>query len=219
MHASIPPLVDHLVWIVPDLEAACARLGAALGMEPVLGGRHPAHGTRNALLRLGPVSYLEILSVDPQADPAVRSPRGEMVAETASPTLHEILLHVADFDAMIDEAQSDHRFEVTGVFPGRRVNPDGSAVEWNRAELSAGDGQKLPDVIHWLSEHPAGRLPSLCRLEGVTLTVESPGAIRQGLVALGDHTGLALAAGQPTLHATNRTDAGTFELTGRGRAR
>ena len=193
----IPPLVDHLVLIVPDLDATCARLAGGHGIQPVVGGRHPADGTRNRLVRLGPATYLEILAIDPAADPGVRSPRGELVAATPCDRLHEVLLHVADFDAMVDQVTANDPFEVTGVFRGGRERLDGSRVEWRRAEMRAAAGAPLPDVIDWITPHPATSLPVQASLEELTLTVPDPPEARAALDAIGDPSGLVLARRGP----------------------
>ena len=64
---------DHLVITAPSLAAGIAYVRDTLGVTPEPGGRHPHMGTHNALLKLGPDSYLEVLAVDPEAAaPAVR---------------------------------------------------------------------------------------------------------------------------------------------------
>jgi hypothetical protein len=210
----IPPLVDHLVLIVPDLDATCARLSDHHGVEAVVGGRHPAHGTRNRLMRLGPAAYLELLAIDPDADPVARSARGDLVAATSSERLHEVLLHVADFDAMVDRVTGDDPFAVTGVFPGERERPDGSRIGWRRAELRTSGGAQLPDVIDWSQPHPATGLPDRASLVELTLTVADPRAARAALDAIGDPSGLVLARGARGLRAQIATPGGTLLLEG-----
>ena len=60
--------LDHLVIAAEALEEGCAWVAERLGVVPVAGGRHPALGTHNCLLSLGPDAYLEIIAIDPDGD-------------------------------------------------------------------------------------------------------------------------------------------------------
>ena len=52
--------IDHLVIVVPELEAAVASY-RGLGFTVVPGGRHPI-GTHNALIAFADGSYLELIA-------------------------------------------------------------------------------------------------------------------------------------------------------------
>src|SRR5262249_52863075 len=75
--------IDHVVYGVQDLEAAAARFRERYGLLSVPGGVHPAWGTGNRIVPLGP-SYIELLGVMDQ-DTASQSFLGrDLQARTAN---------------------------------------------------------------------------------------------------------------------------------------
>lgn len=68
-HLPVSDHLDHLVYAVADLLAGMDEIEQLLGVRPVAGDRHPQYGTHNALLSLGPKTYLEIVAADPDRTP------------------------------------------------------------------------------------------------------------------------------------------------------
>lgn len=56
--------IDHLVYCVPDLEAAIQHFLKVYDISFTYGGQHLTQGTHNAILNIGNGAYLELLAID-----------------------------------------------------------------------------------------------------------------------------------------------------------
>ena len=156
-------LIDHLVYAVPSRPEAIADVAERFGVQPRAGGKHVGLGTHNALLALGPRTYLEIIAPDPdQPEPPARRPFG--LARVTHGRLAGWALACDDIDAAVAGARS-HGYDPGDVTDGRRVGPTGTALRW-RMTRSQTAGGLVPFLISWgNTEHPARSAPRGLTLE------------------------------------------------------
>jgi Glyoxalase-like domain len=184
-------LVDHLIYAVPELTAAVADLEQRLGVRAELGGRHIGLGTHNALLALGPRTYLEIIAPDPgQPEPAER-PFG--ISDLDGSRMVGWALACDDIDRAVTEARS-HGYDPGEVADGHRTGPTGTVLRWR-----ATDGPEVADLIPFLicwggADHPARTAPSGLSLTSVQIKHPDPGSIGPALTALGADVEITWAA-------------------------
>jgi hypothetical protein len=176
-------LVDHLIYAVPDLAAAVADLEGRFGVRAQAGGRHIGLGTHNALLALGPRTYLEIIAPDPdQPEPSIPRPfgiggvtRGELVGWA---------LACDDIDQAVARARS-RGYDPGEVDDGHRVGPAGTVLRWRGAYSPVADGL-VPFLICWGgTEHPARSAPHGLILTSVQIEHPDPPSLAPPLMALG----------------------------------
>lgn len=210
-----PVTLDHLVVGALSLDAGCEFVEARLGLRPTAGGKHVAMGTHNALLRLGPRTYLEVIAVDPQGSAPSRprwfdldEPRMR-AALAEGPQLIHWVARTDDIDAVRKRSKIDpgpvHPMQ-RGDFQWRITVPD----DGHRP----GDGL-FPTLIAWPgSMHPALRLDDH-HLQLVALAGEhpEPAPIRAALAALDLSDTLKVTYGRyPRLAAMIRTRHGIVAL-------
>jgi len=65
--------LDHLTVIAPNLSDGVAHVRACLDLDIPFGQRHDYMGTHNHLLQLGDTVYLEVIALDPDAQPPARA--------------------------------------------------------------------------------------------------------------------------------------------------
>lgn len=145
--------LDHLVIAARNLAEGQAWLEGRLGVALSPGGEHAQFGTHNALLSLGPDSYLEVIAINPHA-PASSRPRWFGLD---TPELRErledgpVLIHwVASVSALpaspevLELSRGDNHWALTvpadGGLPGGGVQP--SLIVWHTPPPPT----RLPDV-------------------------------------------------------------------------
>jgi hypothetical protein len=203
--------VDHLVYATPDLQRGIDTIEKRLGIKATAGGQHPGLGTRNALVSLGPTSYLEIIGPDPeQPKPSGRRRFG--IDDLNAPRIVAWAAKGAELDTLFAKAAAGG-VKLGAIRPGSRRRPDGIVLSWRYTDPATvvADGL-VPFFIDWgASQHPsltAARGASLLQLRA-----EHPDP--QRVQKMLDHLGLDLRVqkgSSPALIATIDSPRGRVEL-------
>ena len=175
-------LVDHLVYAAFDLDTAIAGLAQRFGVRAQAGGKHIGLGTHNALLALGPRTYLEIIAPDPEQPEPSMPALG--VRRTTRSGLVAWALACDDIDGVVAEARS-RGYDPGEVSDGRRTEPAGTVLRWRAAFNAQADGL-MPFLICWDgTDHPARSAPHGLILESLEIEHPDPPAITPWLTTLG----------------------------------
>jgi hypothetical protein len=177
--------VDHLVYATADLDRGIAEIERLLGVRASPGGRHPAWGTRNALVTLGPRCYLEIIAPDAgdSPDTGVR-PFG--LDGTGPSRLRAWAANGTELENFRLEAAS--RGVVLGTMQsGSRRRADGVVLTWTLTDLRCvvADGV-MPFFIDWgTTPHPASAAPGGAILTGLRGEHPDSDGVRRMLRGIG----------------------------------
>ena len=118
--------IDHLIYAAPTLAEGMDAIERLLGIRPVLGGRHPHFGTHNALLSLGPSTYLEVVAPDPE----LQAPAGGRFLQEsygASSQLATWSLREENIEDMASKALNQG-LDLGAGQAGSRQKPDGTLL-------------------------------------------------------------------------------------------
>jgi hypothetical protein len=203
--------IDHLVYAAPDLTLGIERVEALLGVRATPGGQHPGEGTRNALVALGPSSYLEIIARDPgQPEPATARKFG--IDTLRGPRLVTWAAKGSDLPAMVVDARR-HGVMLGDVIAGSRRTPSGTLLSWHitNQRVVLGDGL-VPFFIDWgQTPHPAATAATGATLIGLRAEHPDPDRVRRALDQLGLDLPVTPGAA-PALIATIDGPHGRIEL-------
>ncbi|RMC37630.1 VOC family protein [Paracoccus alkanivorans] len=154
--------LDHFAIAASSLEEGAAWLRDRLGVELQPGGKHPALGTHNMLLSLGPREYIELIAIDPDA-PRTDSPGWFGLRDFTGPpriagwVLRQSPLEAPEGTHIAEVSRADLRWRITlpdtGQMPGEGTTP--MRIDW-------GNGP-----------HPSDRLPDH-GLRLTRLTISAP---------------------------------------------
>ena len=208
----VPKTLDHIILGCSDLDEGIEFVFQNLGVRATPGGVHPGAGTRNALLSLGTLRYLEIMAPDP-SQPDAADPRN--VRTLKHPALvgwAEHRNHLDEFAAVLRAAGVDY----VGPLPGSRQRPDGSVLNWKSLPLKEDEHGILPFFIEWGANtlHPSVDSPRGCGIDSLLITTPDPARSR----ALSKTLDLDVAMGRstaPRLMAQLHGPAGSLALQSR----
>lgn len=208
---------DHLVYAVPDLDAANATLASGLGLQPAYGGAHAAdYGTCNALLSLGPRCYLEVLA-PVAAVGAERPPFASAVAALTEGDVITFAMATSDLPGVQVRASAAG----LGVRPSTansRVTPQGHTLRWRGLYLDHDLYRGLvPFYIDWMdSMHPSATAPAGTVVQDVFVVHPQPDGLRTIYSVLDVHIPVH-AGNRPAIVVTMAHGVQRCTLVGSGR--
>ena len=122
------PFVSVIVPAYKEERVICKTIESLLGVRATAGGQHPGLGTRNALIALGPSTYLEIIGPDPD-QPNPGTPRNFGIDTLKAPRLVTWAAKATDLAKIASDAAA-HGVALGEVRPGSRRRPDGVLLTW-----------------------------------------------------------------------------------------
>lgn len=178
---EVPTMLDHILLGCSDLDQGIAFVEQHTGVRPAVGGVHPGRGTRNALLSLGKLHYLEVIAPDPQQhiESAVPSLLNTL-RHLAVPKLVEWAVHTNDIQAVAERLRKQG-IAFHGPNPGSRKRPDGGMLSWQTLNFDDDHQGMVPFFIQWGegTVHPSADAPAGCQLASFAAAGPQPAQLSE----------------------------------------
>ncbi len=150
--------IDHVTVAGKSVEAMRKALEAA-GIPSEYGGPHSNHATEMALASFPDGSYLELIAIQPKADPAALAAHYwyKFMEADAGPCAWAI--RPAD---LLDEVERLRKTGIAVSDPRRagRRRPDGVQLDWETAQVGPTNGGFFPFMIHDFTPRENRSFPS-----------------------------------------------------------
>ena len=201
--------IDHLVWYNSDLAEGRRFFSERMDCQPLYGGEHPGGGTANAVMALGPETYLEILGRDPRQSANTLDAE---VKNLSGSGLYHWAVGGVNLQRLAKRARLAG-LEAGPLVPGGRVKPDGSWLGWTCWGLrDHGFGSLVPFCIDWRgNEHPAVSAPHGGKLASLEVHCPQPDELRRLFDVL-DLAIVVKASETPSVVAVLESGKGLVEL-------
>jgi hypothetical protein len=167
--------IDHVTVAGKNIDVMRQALLAA-GIRSEYGGPHSNHATEMAVASFPDGSYLELIAIQPNADPAALAAHywHKFMEADAGPCAWAI--RPVDIPAEVERLRKTG-VAVTGPNKGGRKRPDGVQLDWENAQVGPTNGGFFPFMIHDLTPRdnrafPSGK-PSATEWTGVVKVVIS----------------------------------------------
>jgi len=151
--------IDHVTVAGRNVEAMIKALGSVAGITAQYGGPHSNQATEMALASFPDGSYLELIGIQPKADPAALEAHywHKFLESDGGPCAWAI--RPADFAAEVDRLRVS-KVEVSVPRKSGRKRPDGVQLDWEAAQVGPTNGGFFPFLIHDFTPRENRAFPS-----------------------------------------------------------
>jgi len=151
--------IDHVTVAGKDLKAMTEAVRTATGITAEYGGPHSNHATEMALASFPDGSYLELIAIQPKADPAALAAHywHKFMEADAGPCAWAIRPAAYASEA---ERLRKAGVAVTDWHRAGRKRPDGVELDWETAQVGPTNGGFFPFMIHDFTPRENRAFPS-----------------------------------------------------------
>ena len=136
------------------------------GVSPMFGGYHTTQGTKNALVKIGPSSYFEILAPDP--DSHIQSERWMGVDLIRNPRITRWAFGTNQIEEHA-VTLNNHNKHLGQITAGQRKTTSGEIIKWR---MTLPHHEPLIDIAPFFIDWSESRIHPTDQIEDVNLSID-----------------------------------------------